>query len=164
MGLNAVADSTGSNIHLIVGVDNGADLRIQRSGIGGHDAHVTAHNLNIVQLAAQGAVFIQLETLGTNANEHILVLHAGDLQHGILTDVNLAAGNGHPAEIMDMSFALQARGVLYMAKRGRDLEPGVYAVPTEIDRSVAWEKLASMNVQIDKLTPEQEEYMAGTGD
>ncbi|MBQ7827576.1 MAG: adenosylhomocysteinase [Clostridia bacterium] len=78
--------------------------------------------------------------------------------------VNLAAGMGHPAEIMDMSFALQARGVLYMAKRGRDLEPGVYPVPTEIDRSVAWEKLASMNVKIDRLTPEQIEYLAGTGD
>lgn len=78
--------------------------------------------------------------------------------------VNLAAGMGHPAEIMDMSFALQARGVLYMAKKGRTLEPGVYPVPVEIDRSVAWEKLASMNVKIDKLTPEQEEYLAGTGD
>ncbi|MBE6709445.1 MAG: adenosylhomocysteinase [Ruminococcaceae bacterium] len=78
--------------------------------------------------------------------------------------VNLAAGMGHPAEIMDMSFALQARGVLYMAKKGRGLEPGVYPVPTEIDRSVAWEKLASMNVKIDRLTPEQEEYLAGTGD
>lgn len=78
--------------------------------------------------------------------------------------VNLAAGMGHPAEIMDMSFALQARGVLYMAQMGRSLEPEVYPVPAEIDQSVAWEKLASMNVKIDKLTPEQEEYLAGTGD
>lgn len=78
--------------------------------------------------------------------------------------VNLAAGMGHPAEIMDMSFALQARGVLYMAQMGRSLDPDVYPVPVEIDQSVAWEKLASMNVKIDRLTPEQEEYLAGTGD
>lgn len=78
--------------------------------------------------------------------------------------VNLAAGMGHPAEIMDMSFALQARGVLYMAKHGRELEPDVYPVPAEIDRSVAWEKLSSLNVRIDKLTPEQEIYLSGTGD
>jgi len=78
--------------------------------------------------------------------------------------VNLAAGMGHPAEIMDMSFALQARGVLYMAQFGRGLEPGVYPVPADIDQAVAWEKLASMNVNIDTLTPEQEEYLAGTGD
>ena len=78
--------------------------------------------------------------------------------------VNLAAGMGHPAEIMDMSFALQARGVLYMAQMGKSLEADVYPVPAEIDRSVAWEKLASMNVKIDTLTPEQEEYLAGTGD
>ena len=71
---------------------------------------------------------------------------------------------GHPAEIMDMSFALQARGVLYMSQVGKSLDPDVYPVPVEIDRSVAWEKLASMNVKIDTLTPEQEEYLAGTGD
>ena len=78
--------------------------------------------------------------------------------------VNLAAGMGHPAEIMDMSFALQACGVLYMAERGRGLEPGVYPVPGEIDRSVAWAKLSSMGIEIDRLTHEQEMYLAGTGD
>jgi adenosylhomocysteinase len=73
--------------------------------------------------------------------------------------VNLAAGNGHPAEIMDMSFALQALSLEYMAKNGADLEPGVYQVPEEIDSLVAEIKLRSMGVRIDKLTAEQEEYL-----
>ena len=74
--------------------------------------------------------------------------------------VNLAAGNGHPAEIMDMSFAIQAKGLEYLAKTAGTLEKRVYAVPAEIDREVAQIKLASMNVGIDSLSPAQEEYMA----
>lgn len=77
--------------------------------------------------------------------------------------VNLAAGMGHPAEIMDMSFAIQARSVQYMVGHGHKLSPGVYAVPPEIDRSVAWEKLSSMGAKIDRLTPEQESYLNGLG-
>jgi len=74
--------------------------------------------------------------------------------------VNLAAGNGHPAEIMDMSFAIQAKGLEYLAKTAGTLEKRVYAVPAEIDRAVAEIKLASMHVSIDTLSPEQEEYLA----
>ena len=74
--------------------------------------------------------------------------------------VNLAAGNGHPAEIMDMSFAIQAKGLEYLAKTAGTLEKRVDAVPAEIDRAVAEIKLASMHVSIDTLSPEQEEYLA----
>ncbi len=74
--------------------------------------------------------------------------------------VNLAAGNGHPAEIMDMSFGIQAKSLEYLAKNGRSLQKKVYAVPVEIDREVAEIKLRSLGVAIDKLTPEQEEYLA----
>jgi len=74
--------------------------------------------------------------------------------------VNLAAGNGHPAEIMDMSFAIQAKGLEYLAKTAGTLEKRVYAVPAEIDRAVAEIKLASLHVSIDTLSPEQEEYLA----
>ncbi len=74
--------------------------------------------------------------------------------------VNLAAGNGHPAEIMDMSFGIQAKSLAYLAKNGKTLEKKVYAVPTEIDREVALIKLNSTGVSIDVLTPEQEEYLA----
>ena len=74
--------------------------------------------------------------------------------------VNLAAGNGHPAEIMDMSFAIQAKGLEYLAKNAGRLEKKVYAVPAEIDRAVAEIKLSSMSVSIDRLSPEQEEYLS----
>ena len=74
--------------------------------------------------------------------------------------VNLAAGNGHPAEIMDMSFSIQALSMEWLAKH-RDLVPGVYDVPAEIDEAVARLKLATMGVQIDTLTEEQERYLKG---
>ncbi len=74
--------------------------------------------------------------------------------------VNLAAGNGHPAEIMDMSFAIQARSLAYLAAHGKDLEKRVYAVPAEIDRAVAKIKLSAINVHIDTLTPAQEVYLS----
>lgn len=73
--------------------------------------------------------------------------------------VNLAAGNGHPAEIMDMSFGIQAKSLEYLAKTRGTLENKVYAVPTEIDKAVATIKLAAESVQIDVLTPEQTAYL-----
>ncbi len=74
--------------------------------------------------------------------------------------VNLAAGNGHPAEIMDMSFGIQAKSLEYLVKHAGTLEKKVYAVPAETDREVAQIKLAAMQVRIDRLTPEQEEYLS----
>lgn len=73
--------------------------------------------------------------------------------------VNLAAGDGHPAEIMDMTFALQALSLEYVSKNN-DLENKVYSVPDVIDKKVAYLRLKSMNVDIDKLTEGQEAYLA----
>lgn len=73
--------------------------------------------------------------------------------------VNLAAGNGHPAEIMDMSFGIQAKSLEYLAKTHGTLENKVYAVPAEIDKAVATIKLEAESVQIDVLTPEQTAYL-----
>lgn len=73
--------------------------------------------------------------------------------------VNLAAGDGHPAEIMDMSFAIQLLCAKYLADHRDELVPGVIAVPREIDEAVAYRKLAAMKVEIDYLTKEQEEYL-----
>ena len=73
--------------------------------------------------------------------------------------VNLAAGNGHPAEIMDMSFGIQALSLEYLAKHGKDLECRVYAVPAEIDQAVAQIKLSSASISIDRLTEAQKEYL-----
>lgn len=74
--------------------------------------------------------------------------------------VNLSAGEGHPAAVMDMSFANQALCAAYLARAHGSLEKKVYDVPVEIDEEVARLKLSSMNVDIDVLTPEQEKYMA----
>jgi adenosylhomocysteinase len=76
--------------------------------------------------------------------------------------VNLAAAEGHPAAVMDMSFADQALTCEWLiGLTGRDdLRPGVYDVPAEIDREVARLKLATMGVEIDVLTAAQEEYMS----
>ena len=75
--------------------------------------------------------------------------------------VNLAAGNGHPAEIMDMSFAVQALSLEWLAKHRDSLEKKVYEVPEEIDDQIGRVKLAAMGLAIDTLTPEQKEYLAG---
>lgn len=73
--------------------------------------------------------------------------------------VNLAAGDGHPAEIMDMSFSIQALCAEYIVKNGKSLTASVIDVPEEIDRKVALRKLNSWGTQIDVLTPEQEKYI-----
>lgn len=73
--------------------------------------------------------------------------------------VNLGAAEGHPASVMDMSFANQALSAKYIFENSKKLEKKVYAVPEEIDRKIAELKLKSMGITIDKLTPEQEEYL-----
>lgn len=73
--------------------------------------------------------------------------------------VNLAAGDGHPAEIMDMSFAVQALSAEYLVKHRSEVKPGVYEFPRELDRAVAYRKLKAMNVEIDYLSSEQEKYL-----
>jgi adenosylhomocysteinase len=73
--------------------------------------------------------------------------------------VNLAAGEGHPAAVMDMSFANQALSVEWVVKSQGQLSPGVYAVPADIDAEVAALKLRAMGIEIDELTQEQEEYL-----
>lgn len=73
--------------------------------------------------------------------------------------INLAAAEGHPSAVMDMSFANQALCVEYLAKMDKKLSPEVYSVPKEIDELVARLKLESMGIKIDKLTTEQEKYL-----
>ena len=73
--------------------------------------------------------------------------------------VNLACGDGHPAEIMDMSFAIQALSAKYLVEHGKDLKERLIDVPEEVDRSVAEMKLKFLGKEIDRLTPEQERYL-----
>jgi adenosylhomocysteinase len=108
----------------------------------------------------------ELEQLATskrymrpNLNEYVLPngRHLYLLAEGRL--VNLAAAEGHPSEVMDMSFANQALVVEYIAKNEK-MPPKVYDVPSKIDESVAEMKLAAMNVRIDELTDEQKKYLS----
>jgi adenosylhomocysteinase len=72
--------------------------------------------------------------------------------------VNLAAAEGHPSEVMDMSFANQLQAMLMLAREGKDLSNGVHELPVELDQEIAGIKLASMGIAIDELTPEQIAY------
>ena len=73
--------------------------------------------------------------------------------------INLAAAEGHPASVMDMSFANQALAAEYLVKHHGELKPQVYPVPADIDQEIARLKLSSMGVQIDQLTDVQETYL-----
>jgi adenosylhomocysteinase len=90
-----------------------------------------------------------VDTFVLSGNRRLHLLASGRV-------VNLAAGQGHPAEVMDMSFALQALAVERLA-RG-DMIPGIHPVPEAIDREVAALKLAALDVQIDEQTEEQQAY------
>jgi adenosylhomocysteinase len=83
---------------------------------------------------------------------HLLLLSEGRL-------INLAAAEGHPASVMDMSFANQALCLEYLVKNKGKLQPRVYPVPEEIDREVGRLKLKSMGITIDTLTDEQQKYL-----
>ncbi|OGO45230.1 MAG: adenosylhomocysteinase [Chloroflexi bacterium RBG_16_63_12] len=73
--------------------------------------------------------------------------------------INLAAAEGHPASVMDMSFANQSLGAEFMVTHAKELEKKVYSIPGAIDREIARLKLAAMGVKVDTLTPEQEKYL-----
>jgi adenosylhomocysteinase len=75
--------------------------------------------------------------------------------------INLAAAEGHPATVMDMSFANQVLSILYLNRKGRSLKKEVYPVPEKIDREIARLKLKALGIRIDRLTPEQKKYLAG---
>jgi adenosylhomocysteinase len=116
-------------------------------------------------------VEIDLQALGEAADgapREVLPLvtqyDVGDRQLNLLASgrvVNLAAGQGHPAAVMDMSFANQVLAVEHLVAHGAELGPGVHPVPEAVDREVARLKLASLGVEIDALTEEQASYLRG---
>lgn len=89
----------------------------------------------------------------TRDNRKIFLLGEGRL-------INLASAEGHPAVVMDMSFANQALSAEYMVKNAKKLKPGVYSVPTDIDENIAALKLKAIGVKIDTLTAAQKKYLA----
>ena len=73
--------------------------------------------------------------------------------------INLAAAEGHPASVMDMSFANQALSAEYIVQQYRNMDKQVYSVPDDIDQAIASLKLAALGIEIDELTEEQETYL-----
>ena len=111
--------------------------------------------INIGDLAARAK---SKRTIRDNCDEYTM---ADGRRIYLLGDgrlVNLACAEGHPSVVMDMSFANQAMGMVMMSADGRNLRPGVYDPPPDLDQQIAGIKLASMRMTIDQLTPEQIEY------
>jgi adenosylhomocysteinase len=112
-------------------------------------------DLDTLAKMAQGRKVVRpfVEEFALGGGRRVYVLGEGRL-------INLAAAEGHPAAVMDMSFANQALSAEYMAKKSTTLQRRVYVVPREIDLEIARLKLASMGVEIDELTSDQESYLA----
>jgi adenosylhomocysteinase len=112
-------------------------------------------DLEALAKMAQGRKMVRpfVEEFELGGGRRVFVLGEGRL-------INLASAEGHPAAVMDMSFANQALSAEYMVKKGTTLERKVYVVPRDIDLEIARLKLASMGVEIDSLTREQESYLA----
>ncbi|TAH38558.1 MAG: adenosylhomocysteinase [Planctomycetota bacterium] len=119
----------------------------------------TGHYDCEVNLKELGAMARSVRTLRQNCEEYslrdgrrIYVLAKGRL-------VNLAAAEGHPSEVMDMSFSNQLQAMLLLAREGKQLPKAVHKLPEELDQEIAGMKLATMGVGIDRLTPEQTAYL-----
>jgi adenosylhomocysteinase len=113
---------------------------------------------------------VNLKALGDMAGEGVRTLRPFVQEYAIAPDqklivlgegrlINLAAAEGHPASVMDMSFANQALAAAYLVREGKNLENKVYPIPVEIDHEIARLKLAAMNIEIDTLTDEQTTYL-----
>jgi adenosylhomocysteinase len=114
-----------------------------------------------VELDLEGLKDISTEVRNVREDVSRYILPGGN-SVDVLADgrlVNLAVGQGHPVEIMDMSFALQALSVAYIVRNREGLDPGVHPVPRELDQQVAWAALEASGVTIDCLTDEQCRYM-----
>jgi adenosylhomocysteinase len=121
----------------------------------------SGHFNDEINLSALDGMAESVRTIRTSLEEYklrdgrrLFVLGEGRL-------VNLAAAEGHPAAVMDMSFANQALSAEYLVNYARELQPKVYPVPEEIDRDIARLKLAAMHIGIDTLTEEQSQYLSG---
>jgi adenosylhomocysteinase len=97
-----------------------------------------------------------------HAREHVEEFRLGDRSLFVVGEgvcVNLSAGEGHPAEIMDLTFSVQALSASYLLEHAGELAPAVHTLPPEIDESIARAKLTALGLQIDVLTPEQEAFL-----
>lgn len=133
-------------------------LKVMKSGaILANSGHFNAEiNIDALRKMSKGkprAIRPYVEQFTTKDGRMINLLGDGRL-------INLAAAEGHPSSVMDMSFANQALGAEFMVKNFKKLTPDVYTIPENIDREIARLKLASMGIKIDKLTAEQKKYLS----
>ncbi|RLF08357.1 MAG: adenosylhomocysteinase, partial [Thermoprotei archaeon] len=130
-------------------------LKMKNGAILANSGHFNVEiNLNDLETITK-----EKKEIRPNVVEHLLI---NDKKVYLLAEgrlVNLVAAEGHPSEVMDMSFANQALSIKYLAKKGKELRPQVYPVPKEIDEEVARLKLKSMGISIDELTEEQKRYL-----
>jgi adenosylhomocysteinase len=120
----------------------------------------SGHFNSEINLAALDSLSTKVREVRPEVAEHTL---ASGRRIYLLSEgrlLNLAAAEGHPAAVMDMSFANQALSIAHMASSWKDLAPGVHEVPADIDAEVARLKLASLGVNIDTLTEEQLHYLS----
>jgi adenosylhomocysteinase len=119
----------------------------------GHfDVEISKKDLSELAISCRG-IRNNIEEYVMPDNRKLYLLAEGRL-------VNLAAGDGHPAEVMDLSFSLQALSLLYVIQNRDKLENHLYKVPEEIDNKVAYLKLKANNIKIDELTAEQQDYLS----
>jgi adenosylhomocysteinase len=152
--------SATGDIHVI----DGHDIEVMRDGaILANSGHFDVE----INLKALEAVSTKITRVREFLDEYTLTDGRRIYVAGEGRLVNLAAAEGHPSAVMDMSFANQALAAEYMLKQGDKLTPQVYDVPLDIDQAIAALKLEAMGVQIDVLTPEQSSYLnewsMGTG-
>jgi adenosylhomocysteinase len=122
----------------------------------GHfDVEISKPDLERLSVA-QSKIRPNVEEFTLKDGRHLYLLAEGRL-------VNLASGDGHPVEIMDLSFAVQALTLEYLVKHHSELKPGVYPVPEEIDQLVARTKLAELGIELDELSASQRAYLEKAG-
>ena len=140
-----------------INVVDEAQLKAMKSGaILANSGHFNDEiNLNVLDGMAESVRTIRtsLEEYRLRDGRRLYLLAEGRL-------VNLAAAEGHPAAVMDMSFANQALSAEWILKNAKKLKPEVFVVPEDIDREIARLKLATMKVDIDRLTPQQKKYLS----
>jgi adenosylhomocysteinase len=133
----------------------GAHMKVMKSGAimgnaGHYNVEINEPDLDALS-TSKTRVRHALDEYKTKDGRYLYLLGEGRL-------VNLAAAEGHPSEVMDLSFASQLNAMIWMAKNGKDLKPAVYEFPKELDNETALAKLETMGISIDKWTEEQERY------
>jgi adenosylhomocysteinase len=162
----------GFDVAPLVGACRSADLVISGTGVRHTVGREALEALpDGALLANAGAVDDEIDVLWLRDNATETRMSRDHVEEFVMADgrslyvvgagvvVNLSAGEGHPAEIMDLTFAVQALSGAYLMQHGRDLEAKVHTLPAEIDEEIARMKLDALGVKIDTLTPAQEAFL-----